>query len=485
MKFKKSCYLWPRGTFQDGSSAIFREDYLETFRCMFWNKMMMKPFPLIIYAGFGLLLGACRQEPMGVTGVTLSATRMEMTVGETLSLTATLTPSGASAALVWESSEPAVVTVSPSGLVTAVSAGAAEVVVRAGSSSASCTIDVHAAVVPVVSVTLDRDGLQLGEGETARLHATILPEEASSEALTWTSVDPSVAIVSSAGVVTAVSVGETAVTVEAGGKTASCMVSVTTSPKVILYRTVDGNVLQPNRPASLGKVVSNTYENGWGRIECEGAVTAIGQEAFLNCNLLTSIVLPLRVTTIGNSAFRNCASLTSISLPDGVTSIEDDAFYLCAGLASISLPQSVSEIGIGAFSRCALLQSFDSVLAGEDGRYLAVDGMLVAFAPSGLTTYTIPSAVTGIAPSAFKYCGALQSLTIPASVEAIGEYAFFNSSSLRTITLLRDTPPALSDKNAFDSVSSIFKIYVPAASVTAYKSAPGWSSWASHIEAAQ
>ena len=44
------------------------------------------------------------------------------------------------------------------------------------------------------------------------------------------------------------------------------------------------------------------------------------------------------------------------------------------------------------------------------------------------------------------------------------------------------TPPALANSNAF-TANNINKIYVPAASVNAYKTASNWSTFASYIEA--
>ncbi|MBQ6071306.1 MAG: leucine-rich repeat domain-containing protein [Bacteroidales bacterium] len=51
-------------------------------------------------------------------------------------------------------------------------------------------------------------------------------------------------------------------------------------------------------------------------------VTAIGNEAFRGCSLLSGFSIPNSVTSIGNEAFKNCSSLTNITIPNSVTSIE-------------------------------------------------------------------------------------------------------------------------------------------------------------------
>ena len=80
---------------------------------------------------------------------------------------------------------------------------------------------------------------------------------------------------------------------------------------------------------------------------------------------------------------------------------------------------------------------------------------------------------------AFDGCSKLKAILIPSAVTTIGEYCFRGCSSLKTITSQPTTPPTLSI-GAFVGVSPDM-VYVPSASVAAYKSASGWSSWASKI----
>ena len=53
---------------------------------------------------------------------------------------------------------------------------------------------------------------------------------------------------------------------------------------------------------------------------------------------------------IGEAAFSNCQMLTSVTIPYGVTDIGDNAFYSCQMLTSVTLPDSVKHIGKDAFS---------------------------------------------------------------------------------------------------------------------------------------
>lgn len=83
--------------------------------------------------------------------------------------------------------------------------------------------------VAVTSVSLDRQSLEMVEGDDVTLVATVLPENAGNRTVTWKSSDTKVAYVSSGGKVTANKEGSTIITVTTidGGKTATCNVTVT------------------------------------------------------------------------------------------------------------------------------------------------------------------------------------------------------------------------------------------------------------------
>ena len=77
-------------------------------------------------------------------GLTVSPTSKTLTSGQTVTLTATKTPSSATEGLTWSSGNTSVATVSSSGVVTAKSAGTTTITVKGSSSNvyASCTITV-------------------------------------------------------------------------------------------------------------------------------------------------------------------------------------------------------------------------------------------------------------------------------------------------------------------------------------------------------
>ena len=80
---------------------------------------------------------------------------------------------------------------------------------------------------------------------------------------------------------------------------------------------------------ALIETASNTLITGCMNTVIPNSITSIGDWAFEECYLLTSLIIPESVTSIGCSAFYGCYSLTSITIPKGVTNIGDLAFDGC------------------------------------------------------------------------------------------------------------------------------------------------------------
>ena len=117
------------------------------------------------------------------------------------------------------------------------------------------------------------------------------------------------------------------------------------------------------------------------------------------------------VTAIGNYAFSEHTLITSVTIPDSVTNICDWAFLLCSSLATVTIGNSVTNIGGYAFAEC----------------------------PS-LTAMTIPNSVSDIGTHAFAECPSLTAVTIGNSVTNIGGYAFADCPSLTNILFTGDAP---------------------------------------------
>ena len=177
-----------------------------------------------------LVLFGCEDLPsVRVTSVSLNDTFIELEEGASHRLNAIISPEDAeNQKVVWNSDNPSVVSVSE-GLITAIKVGSATVTVTTedGGKTATCDVTVVAKIYPVESVSLDKTSVELTEGDSTTLTATVTPDNATNRSVTWTSSDESVATVTE-GKVTAVKAGSATVTVttEDGGKTAICDVTV-------------------------------------------------------------------------------------------------------------------------------------------------------------------------------------------------------------------------------------------------------------------
>lgn len=211
-------------------------------------------------------------------------------------------------------------------------------------------------------------------------------------------------------------------------------------------------------------------------VEIGDCVTSIGYSAFYGCSGLTSVTIPDSVTSIGGNVFGQCSGLTSMTIPSGVTSIGSGVFYFCTSLTSIDIPDGVTSIGQSTFYNCI---SLTSVTIPSSVTSISANAFTYC---RSLTEITIPNNVTSIGQSAFYDCRSLTSVTIPDSVTSIGGSAFYSCISLTSVTVNAITPPTLVGSYAFGYTSN-YPIYVPSASVEAYKAASGWSEYASRIQA--
>ena len=121
-------------------------------------------------------------------------------------------------------------------------------------------------------------------------------------------------------------------------------------------------------PAGTRKILPNTLMN------CENltsvvipkGVTIVGNCSFLGCKNLRHVELPEGLRTIDVAAFFGCTSLESIVIPEGSQIIAHAAFEGCTGLTKITIPESISAIGEGAFEGCSCLTDDDlSLIAAK------------------------------------------------------------------------------------------------------------------------
>ncbi len=162
-----------------------------------------------------------------VTGISLNKASATINRGESLQLSYSVLPAGATlqGQVSWASSNPSVATVDTQGNVQAIGAGTADITVSLEGFTATCRITV---VVPVSSVSLNKTTLAMTKGETITLVATVNPSDATDKKVSWSSSNPAIVTVDNSGNVMAMVSGTATITATAGDKTAKCTISVTT-----------------------------------------------------------------------------------------------------------------------------------------------------------------------------------------------------------------------------------------------------------------
>lgn len=183
---------------------------------------------------------------------------------EPLILTATVTPQNAlqGKAIAWKSTNPTKVLVesinATQAKVAGLVAGSKETVTAyLGDKSASCEVTVqNPPTVDVTGITLDKASLELARYQSYILTATVTPDNATDKTVTWSSTNPNVARVANegdfgadgsiaqAGTVMAISAGNAVITATAGGKSASCNVTVTDNTVAVTQIRLNNNKLE-------------------------------------------------------------------------------------------------------------------------------------------------------------------------------------------------------------------------------------------------
>ena len=163
-------------------------------------------------------------------------------------------------------------------------------------------------------------------------------------------------------------------------------------------------------------------ELGFALNEITGLTKNTGNILYVDASKLTSW------TTAANSAFSSRGNLYSFIFPDTMTTMGDNVFSDCGRLETIHLSNSITTIGNSA------INSLESLL----------------------------------------------SITIPSTLTSAGNGFLTGCTNMISITCLATTPPTIGQYSLNNTNNC--PIYVPSASVSAYKTAPNWSSHASRIQ---
>ena len=158
----------------------------------------------------------------------LNKNTFNMAKGTTDRIIPSLLPEGSTDSVSYSSSNSSVAYVDSNGLITARSAGSAQITVTTSQGLKQyCSVVVQKEVIPVTEFTISKTKLSLLPEQTAILTTEITPSNATNTKVTWTSSNEEVATVNQGGTVTAIHSGTAQITASLGnGFTRTCTVTV-------------------------------------------------------------------------------------------------------------------------------------------------------------------------------------------------------------------------------------------------------------------
>ena len=372
--------------------------------------------------------------------VELDKPEAQLTIGDTLSLAATVSPAEAQdKSVAWSSSDDDVASVKD-GVVTAKAEGTAEIkATTVNDKYAVCKVTVKKADKPVIEptgITVNQTSVRLAAGESMTLTATVLPAEAQDKSVTWSSSDSGIASVKE-GVVTAVAKGTAVITAAtANGKQASCTVNVTEKPAPAV--SLSG--------AKLGPIVSQKHTGK--------------------------------------------ALTPEVTVTYGTVVLERDTDYTVSYKNNVN-PGTATVIVTGMGGYYGSLSGSFTILAAKGKTYkigkayykvtnaAAQNGTVTFVKPDKKTykTFSVPSIVkigkysykvTEIGKNAFRSQKKLTKVTIGSNVRKIGAYAFYGSKKLKRVVIKSRVLKSVG-KNAFRKIYTKAVVKVPGSKLKSYR----------------
>ena len=230
-------------------------------------------------------------------------------------------------------------------------------------------------------------------------------------------------------------------------------------------------------------------------------VASISKEAFASAAELTSVSIPSSVKSVGEKAFAGCSKLEGVVFPASEPKFGNDVFEGCTALKSVSLGSDWKELDLNLFATCQnmtclfvparvrkitnlkFLQALERIdvdpnnqaFSSIDGNLYSKDGKVFYACPnSRVGLLEIPEGTEKIQEGAFNGCANLTEIILPSTLHAFSYLDFCQCVSLTKLTLLSEMPPMTAKWNgapvfAIRCPGSLFKVYVPAGSLSRYQ----------------
>ncbi len=235
-------------------------------------------------------------------------------------------------------------------------------------------------------------------------------------------------------------------------------------------------------------------------VHLPASLDSIKNSCFYGCNSLTEVVIPASVRYIGNYAFSDCENLKTITfeegsclegfgeyvfrespsfesldMPNTVTTMGTGMFYVCPSLKNIHLSRSLTILPNASFYQCFLLTELD--IPGT----VTHIGNAAMYKCTSLKRLKIgdkdaPAGTTDIEHYALAYSNDLERLELGANLDSLTYGSLDDLSNVKLIICWATTPPRSNEHGMYAAFSRT-PLYVPKASVEAYRQATMWNKF--------
>ena len=216
------------------------------------------------------------------------------------------------------------------------------------------------------------------------------------------------------------------------------------------------------------------YTGAASTVSIPSTVKVIGNEAFADNAVITSVVIPESVEKINYAAFSGCSNLTKIVIPDKVEEIDTAAFCNCTSLSDVSIGSGLKKLGTGVFTGCTSLSDVkiaskffvceDSVIYNKDHTklYQVLPGKKEK-------AYSMPNTIEYALAYSFYGCSNLDAVTLSPNLDEVSAFVFSNCISLKDVTIPYSVNTI--DAKAFENCINLCDVNIPESVTYIHKTA--------------
>ena len=297
--------------------------------------------------------------------------------------------------IAWASSNVAVATVSSTGLVTGVSKGESTIIASVGGVSASGSVLVTDVSASSIEITPNKGTLSIGQ--SSQLSARLKDAQGNIVAgrdVSWSSSDTAIVTVSNAGMLTAISDGESTITASVEGVSGFATVTVSGAPVASISVSAQSASISVGQTQQLTASVSDAGGNILNDRIMSWTTSNEASATVSNAGLVTGIALGSSTITV-TSEGKSATVVVEVSV---------------SPVSSVSVtPQSV-KLSAGQ------TQQLSETVTDKDGNVLS--GFVIIWSSTNSASVTVSNTglITGIAPGSSSITATIEGKIATASV---------------------------------------------------------------------